>query len=517
MTTKIDNYKKRKDNPNIGEGRALSSGTSSNGMQDASGEYPRREYNLSSSINKAALGLQVNELYTGGGEIGVPLGLSKQIPSQYPFNQVDETPSGHSIEMDDTPGGERILIRHNLGSGVELRADGTVVISALNNKVEVTGGDQTVIVEGHGNLVYNGNLNLKVSGDMNVEVGGDYNLDVAGNSTENIGRNYRKQVTGDTAETFLKTKYEKILGTNVSMKLGGNDDVFKGDKTISSTGNLTLASAKDVIISGKKQIDIISKETYITGKDKLKVQGTYGMIGGAYVRYTGQTYSGAQDQNDSDDIATAIFHGTFKGTADKAIHSSKANSSVLALAASTAVGAVGTSAQAAAFISAASTITGVLAVNDLMATFTQETEQGHVTVEPKTVKNIFTSEIPQTTAMSSVCSQTNLEQTLRDVGKPLQNVIIDENDLLRKESKGAEHYENNGSAVFFKEPTIGEIRSAFRNRLARVKGGSSVTKEEPSNVAILLIAEGKLNPQYLNKEPKTKIGRKANNKRKRKL
>ena len=77
MTTKIDNYKKRKDNPDIGEARALSSGTSSNGMQDASGEYPRREYNLSSSINKAALGLQVNELYTGGGEIGVPLGLSE--------------------------------------------------------------------------------------------------------------------------------------------------------------------------------------------------------------------------------------------------------------------------------------------------------------------------------------------------------------------------------------------------------------------------------------------------------
>ena len=113
------------------------------------------------------------------------------------------------------------------------------------------------------------------------------------------------------------------------------------------------------------------------------------MIGGAYVRYTGQTYSGAQDQNDSDDIETAIFHGTFKGTADKAIHSSKANSSVLALAASTAVGAVGTSAQAAAFISAASTITGVLAINDLMATFTQETEQGHVTVEPNTITDIF--------------------------------------------------------------------------------------------------------------------------------
>ena len=46
-----------------------------------------------------------------------------------------------------------------------MRADGSVIVSSTNNRIEVTGGDQTTIVEGAGNLVYKGNLNLVVTGD----------------------------------------------------------------------------------------------------------------------------------------------------------------------------------------------------------------------------------------------------------------------------------------------------------------------------------------------------------------
>ena len=33
---------------------------------------------------------------------GVSLNLEEQRPSRFPFNQVDETPSGHVVEYDDT-------------------------------------------------------------------------------------------------------------------------------------------------------------------------------------------------------------------------------------------------------------------------------------------------------------------------------------------------------------------------------------------------------------------------------
>ena len=116
------------------------------------------------------------------------------------------------------PGGERVLIKHRKGSGVELRADGSVVISALNNKVEVTGGDQTVIIEGNGNLVYNGNLNLKVSGDYNVDVGGNYNVTAGGNTSMKTKRDHFQEVTGDTELKYLQTRTEKIQGSNTSVR-----------------------------------------------------------------------------------------------------------------------------------------------------------------------------------------------------------------------------------------------------------------------------------------------------------
>ena len=86
-----------------------------------------------------------------GGDIGLSLDIAEQRPSEYPFNQIQETQSGHVVEYDDTPGGERILIKHRKGE--EMRADGSVIVSAVNNKIEATGGDQTAIIEGHGNLV----------------------------------------------------------------------------------------------------------------------------------------------------------------------------------------------------------------------------------------------------------------------------------------------------------------------------------------------------------------------------
>ena len=191
MTNKLDDLEQRTD-LNVGE--EVTAGIPQDGFADASGEYPKRDYFFGTSINKAAKGETVNGLDLGGGDYGVSLNVPDQKPSQYPYNQVQETPSGHVIELDDTPGGERILIKHRTGAGVEMRADGSVIISSKNQRVEVTGGDQTTIVEGEGKLVYKGNLTLRVDGDFNVDVGGNYNIKVAGDKKEEIKRIYNKYI-----------------------------------------------------------------------------------------------------------------------------------------------------------------------------------------------------------------------------------------------------------------------------------------------------------------------------------
>lgn len=233
MTTKKDNLENRL--KQLGEGQEESIGVPKDGFQDPTGEYPRRDYNFGSGINKAARGTKINDLYVNGGAEGVPLNIEEQRPSRFPFNQVDETPSGHVVEYDDTPGGERILIKHRKGAGVEMRADGSVVISAVNNKVEVTGGDQTLIVEGHGSLVYKGNLNLTVTGDYNVDVGGNYNVQVGGNHIEGISENHRTYVTKNSEYVTKGSKSTKTIGEHTDIMLSNNNQYVKGYLLLSSS------------------------------------------------------------------------------------------------------------------------------------------------------------------------------------------------------------------------------------------------------------------------------------------
>lgn len=135
--------------------------------------------------------------------------------AQYPYNNVTSTESGHAIELDDSPGAERVHIFHRNGSFVEMHPDGTVVYKTVNDQhgitlannyimiggnhqsdiagnsrnfingsyhIEVTGGDTTInVTGGNVNLSVNGNVNADVSGNINTQCGGDFNLRAGGN------------------------------------------------------------------------------------------------------------------------------------------------------------------------------------------------------------------------------------------------------------------------------------------------------------------------------------------------
>lgn len=456
MTTKKDNFNLRVDK--LGEGNEETLGVSYDGMQDPTGEYPKREYNYGSSINKAARGIKINDLYVGGGDFGVPLNIAPQRPSEYPFNDVNETQSGHVVEYDDTPGGERILIKHRKGAGVEMRADGSVVISAVNNKVEVTGGDQTVIVEGHGNLIYQGNLNLKVTGDYNVDVGGNYNVNVAGNKVEAIEHNHKTTVTGNSMYTTKKTKTTKTIGTHTDIMLADNNQYVKLDQTNYVEGAIEVASEDNIFMSGKESFAVSSKNTNITGAKYVSVLGQKGAIGGKKVDFTGNVYQG--NEGALAESSGAIFHGTFKGIADEAIRSYNAD------------------------------VAGFAEVSDL----THSQSYGEALTSGSTVGTTH-----------EAATKTQAEITGEDPITPIlvvahatagsyaiKNVVVDAGDTLKNRILLSDDYEN----VFDKVPTTQEIRSAFRNAGTRDKVGG------------ILVSEERLNPDYKTKTPPA-IGRTA--------
>lgn len=76
--------------------------------------------------------------------------------AEYPYNATHTTRSGHAIEVDDTPGAERIHVYHKSGAYVEIFPDGQIVTKSPANNVEVTVQDKQILVE-------RGDMDVKVS------------------------------------------------------------------------------------------------------------------------------------------------------------------------------------------------------------------------------------------------------------------------------------------------------------------------------------------------------------------
>jgi|TARA_R110000803_G_scaffold123444_2_gene191372 hypothetical protein len=474
VTTKRDSFDLRVDK--IGEGAENSLGVAQDGMQDPTGEYPKREYNYGSSINKASRGTKINNLYVGGGDIGVSLNIEPQRPSEYPFNQVQETVSGHVIEQDDTPGGERVLIKHRTGAGVEMRADGSVIISAVNNKIEVTGGDQTVIIEGNGNLVYQGNLNLKVTGDYNVDVGGNYNVNVAGSLREDILENHKTTVTGNRELTTKKTKTTRTLGTSTDVMLADYNSFVKLDQKNFVEGNMEFASEDNIFMSGKEAFVVSSKNANITGAKYISIMGQKGAIGGRMVDFTGNVFQGGEGPVEYN--SGAVFYGTFMGKASEAWKANNADNADLALRSYFASNAK----HSLTAVTAGTAATGA-------ATFSiPKILSAGIHLPKKTKEFQYPSSGP---AEVQITGEWVVGQAVNG-DYAIKTVVLDGGDVLLAKTLLTDDYND----VFNKIPTTQEIRSAFRNASSRDSIGS------------VLVSEERLNPEYKSKSP-PKVGRTA--------
>jgi hypothetical protein len=329
MTTNNQNLE---ESVSVSEGTTVSQGVNNNSNEEPTGQYPKSEYFFSSNLNYAATGAARNELYTGGGDLGLSLGLNEQGASEYPYNQVSETLSGHVIEVDDTPGNERILIKHRSGSGVELRSDGTVLVASTKNKVELTADDHTVVVEGEGNLVYKGNLNLKVTGDFNVECAnfnvksnGGYNMDVASSHRTKVGGNLGETVGGGSSRTSV--------GQVTNTSLGGFSNNVKGVYSNNVNGEANYVASGLTTMTSEERINISTPDLNQAASN-LSIFGDVGTIGGEniimynYNMYTGHSIWATETMNTKTVTATKTvnairmfadtFEGDLDGTADVA-------------------------------------------------------------------------------------------------------------------------------------------------------------------------------------------------------
>lgn len=289
------------------------------GYEDPTNNFPSVGYGNASSLNKAARGVHTNELYIGGGTTDLNLDLKENAHSEYPLNQVKETISGHITEVDDTPNNERLLWRHKTGSGVEMRPDGTIIISSKHNTIHITGGDQKVIIEGDGDIHYMGNLKLHVSGDLDMEVGGDYNLRVHGDKNEEVYGGSNTKVYENKIETVSGNSSTFVAGANTDTYLSDNNIIIKGNNTERVGGKQSQYIGDDAIMTAKNAMNFTSPDINIAATD-LTAISTTGAIGGDNVIHYGKNYYGTSATFTAG-VTAPTFHGDLDGLAHQSVTS----------------------------------------------------------------------------------------------------------------------------------------------------------------------------------------------------
>ena len=297
---------------------------SKDGFADPTNNYPRKEYDNTASTNLASRGLKNNELYIGGSTTDLNFDLRDNGTSQYPLNQVKETISGHVSEVDDTPNNERLLWKHKTGSGVEMRPDGTVIVSSRHNTIHITGGDQKVLIEGDGDVHYLGNLKLHVTGDMDVEVGGNYNLQVHGDKTEEIYGGSSTVVHENKIETVSGNNSKFVAGTNTDTVLSDNNLTVKGNQTERIGAKLAQYVGDNITMTAPNDMNFTSKSINIAATD-LSAIATTGVIGGDNMIYYAKNYYGTSATY-TDGVTAPAFHGDLQGTAVRSITADVTNS-----------------------------------------------------------------------------------------------------------------------------------------------------------------------------------------------
>lgn len=183
--------------------------------------------------------------------------------AKYPYNHVTESSSGHVVEMDDTPGAERIHVYHRSGSFAEFHPDGKIVIKSINDNFTVSLQDYNLYCDGELNIVCKNNVNIVAKGDVNVSTENNFNLNAVGNVLVNTSGKF--EVSADNGI---------FLNTPNNIGLTSNGKVF-----VEASGNISTKTNSDLInvVNGNK-VDITNgNQTAVAHGDMYMISnGAFG-------------------------------------------------------------------------------------------------------------------------------------------------------------------------------------------------------------------------------------------------
>jgi muramidase (phage lysozyme) len=148
--------------------------------------------------------------------------------AQYPYNRVIQTAGGHSIELDDTPGAERIMIYHKSGSYIQVDSRGTTTNKATSDKFDLTETNSHVYIGGKSLVTIEGDSYVLVKGSKTEEILGDYVQNVHGNHMISVGGQMNLNASDEIQQRAAKIRIQGNV-EGVSIKAAKNIKIQSGE------------------------------------------------------------------------------------------------------------------------------------------------------------------------------------------------------------------------------------------------------------------------------------------------
>lgn len=263
------------------------------GFMDPTGKYPTPGYLGDPDTNRLARNAKIQKTIVA---IKKTQRISSsaynepetQYNSKYPYNKVFQSESGHIIEIDDTPGAERLHIYHKSGTFIECYPDGKMVKKVFGEDHEIVLGKKDVYitgnlninVEGDANINSQGNISIKAENNIemlakgNVLIGAGGNIETTGriNTRSAISRfeDIRPHVAVTPATSSLLNKSASEVSVEVGNKIAINlappinetitdDDTFNPSETLfASQTEMNKAAGFDVAPEGSPESPIVT-------------------------------------------------------------------------------------------------------------------------------------------------------------------------------------------------------------------------------------------------------------------
>jgi len=237
------------------------------GFTDPTATYPTKEYAGRSDTNKLATGdvngtvvQKKNEERMVGAKL--PGGESWSQPEspykgEYPYNKVTQTESGHIIEIDDTPGSERLHVYHKSGTFIEIDSNGSVIKRTKGSSYEIIDRNGKISIAGKADISVNGACNIFVGNDANIEVEGDTNIICHNDITAQAGGTFNLS----SVETFSIRSSNVYIEADVEMNL--------------KSGNVTKINSKVIHNNASSSMYVFTNDYY--GKTDTNY---YNQVGG---------------------------------------------------------------------------------------------------------------------------------------------------------------------------------------------------------------------------------------------